>query len=714
MPLVVSFVTAPPSLLSLHLSRSDSLTPPGARSLPIPPLCSRVWWFRQAHCQVFTSPPSLRTWVESVHIRYRASSSSCVCSGVRVCSGSTPLLVSPPDAPDPSVAPPPGSPLPATPSWHALSSSCLWSSKVPASPPALACPALPSLRRGAVVRRSSLLLVSLDDCSSADSPHGLCCKSAQPLALCLHAGDLAHTVLDGEGMRCFYHPTSRRVLPSQDVTFDESVPFYRLFPYRSAPLPPPPLFLAPGPPLVDPLPPQGPAPSGVSQVDPPPGAVPGEVAVDSSAARGTASGVLSLGVLRLGMLSMGVLSLGMVRLGVLSLRVLSLGVLIRRVRSQGVLSQRVLSLGVLSRRVRSQGVLSLRVLLRLEILLVLHRDCLRNSCVSGLFGAQTPRSGASGAGAAGAGGARVPAGVGVSGGTAATGPEGARTRGIGAAGTCGVGVAGAEDPKKPGAAGAGGSGTGGAGAGGAGGGSTGVGGAGARGVGAGGVGVVDPGGAVRPRPYFVPLLQEDFECLAAAVPRFASMLLAPEGDSDAPDIPTLRSYAEAITGPYSSQWQAAMYAMMASWKSIGTYVDEVPLSGANIVDGMWIFRVKWQPVSPLAFKARYVARGFNRRQGVDYFQNFSPTPKMATLRVLLHVAAQRVYELHSLDFSTSFLQDRAACTRRSGCAAHLASLGRFLQVPSGASGGQSMVSARRLASGTTHSVLETKDGVYEE
>ncbi|CAI7765801.1 unnamed protein product, partial [Closterium sp. NIES-53] len=60
----------------------------------------------------------------------------------------------------------------------------------------------------------------------------------------------------------FYHPTSRRILPSQDVTFNESVPFYRLFPYRSAPLPPPPLFLAAGPPPVDYLPPQGPAPSG--------------------------------------------------------------------------------------------------------------------------------------------------------------------------------------------------------------------------------------------------------------------------------------------------------------------------------------------------------------------------------------------------------------------------------------------------------------------
>ncbi|CAI7839341.1 unnamed protein product [Closterium sp. NIES-53] len=75
-----------------------------------------------------------------------------------------------------------------------------------------------------------------------------------------------------------------------------------------------------------------------------------------------------------------------------------------------------------------------------------------------------------------------------------------------------------------------------------------------------------------------------------------------------------------------------MDAEMASWKSTGTYFDEVPPPGANIVDGMWIFR------------------------GVDYFETSSPTPKMTTLRVLLHVAAQRDYELHSLDFNTAFLQ----------------------------------------------------------
>ncbi|CAI7729100.1 unnamed protein product [Closterium sp. NIES-53] len=125
---------------------------------------------------------------------------------------------------------------------------------------------------------------------------------------------------------------------------------------------------------------------------------------------------------------------------------------------------------------------------------------------------------------------------------------------------------------------------------------------------------------------------EEFQCFAAALPHLVSTLLAPEGDPDAPDIPTPRSYAEAIEGPYSSHWQAAMDAEMASWK------------------------VKRPPGSPPVFKARYVARGFSQRQGFDYFQTFSPTPKMTTLRVLLHVAAQRDYELHSLDFSTAFLQ----------------------------------------------------------
>ncbi|CAI7803453.1 unnamed protein product [Closterium sp. NIES-53] len=75
-----------------------------------------------------------------------------------------------------------------------------------------------------------------------------------------------------------------------------------------------------------------------------------------------------------------------------------------------------------------------------------------------------------------------------------------------------------------------------------------------------------------------------------------------------------------------------MDAEMASFKSTGTYFNEVPPPGANMIDGMWIFI------------------------GVDFFQTFSPTPKITNLWVLLHVAAQRDYELHSLDFYANFLR----------------------------------------------------------
>ncbi|CAI7765789.1 unnamed protein product [Closterium sp. NIES-53] len=152
--------------------------------------------------------------------------------------------------------------------------------------------------------------------------------------------------------------------------------------------------------------------------------------------------------------------------------------------------------------------------------------------------------------------------------------------------------------------------------------------------------------------------QFELEFLAAASPSLCTMLLSLEGDPDALDKPTPHTYREAVSGEWASQWKAAMDAELAPWRSTGMYVNAVPPPSANIVDGMWLFKVKRPPGSPPVFKARYVVRGFSQCEGVEFFQTFAPTPKMTTLRVLLHVAAQRDYELHSLDFSTAFLQGR--------------------------------------------------------
>ncbi|CAI7762822.1 unnamed protein product [Closterium sp. NIES-53] len=127
----------------------------------------------------------------------------------------------------------------------------------------------------------------------------------------------------------------------------------------------------------------------------------------------------------------------------------------------------------------------------------------------------------------------------------------------------------------------------------------------------------------------------ELEYLAATSPTLCDMLLSPEGDPGALDIPTPRMYRVRAVG-----------LSVEGGHGLRVGVLEIHM------------HVKRPPGSPPVFKARYVAKGFSQGEGVDFFQTFAPTPKMTALRVLLHEAAQRDYELHSLDFSTAFLQGR--------------------------------------------------------
>ncbi|CAI7925870.1 unnamed protein product [Closterium sp. NIES-54] len=532
----------------------------------------------------------------------------------------------------------------------------LWSSEVSASPPALACPALPSLRRGVAARCSSLLLVSPNNCSPRDSPHGRRLQLRERFRQD-HPVLRMHSDRGGEFSSDFLRDFCRGEGILQSFTLLESPKQNGIAERRIG---------------------FGLAPSGVSHVDPLPGSVPVEVAMVSYVARGVASRGAEPGGAEPGGAEPGVAEPG--------------GAKSEGARSGGAEPGGADPGGVEPAVVESGGA-------EPEGLEPRGAECEDAEC-----GGAEPRGTASSGGPASASPllslrpeplspqqlrewftqrTRLQSGAAGSGDSAA-GDSGAGGAGViaKAGGTLDAAAAspGAGDPTEPGATGAGGN----------------------------GAGVLEleevelealdleelewltlelgccvwwycvdayrldyatalvaesesacPSSVGCECALGTDVLedrQEDFECLAATIPCFASMLLAPQGDPDAPDIPTPRSYAEAITGPYSSKRQAAMDAEMASWKSTGTYVDAIPPSRANIVDGMWIFRVKRPPGSPPAFKARYVARGFSHRQGVDYFHTFSPTSKMTTLRVLLHVAAQRDHELHSLDFSTAFLQ----------------------------------------------------------
>ncbi|CAI7865408.1 unnamed protein product [Closterium sp. NIES-53] len=325
----------------------------------------------------------------------------------------------------------------------------------------------------------------------------------------------------------FYHPSSRRVLSSQDVTFDESVPYYHLFPYRTAPLPPSPLFLAPGPPPVDPLPPQGPALSGVSQVD---AVEPVKVAVDSGAARGAEpAGAGSGGAEPEGAEPRGAEFRGAEPGGAESGGAEPGGAEPRGAEPRGAGSARVASGGASLRR----EVLSPREL----------REWFarRWSRAAGAGGAPATTgsggSGPGGAGATGPGGAAEAAGVGPTGGSAGV------SGGTGAAGSAGPAAAGATGVGAAGGVGAGGS----AGAGtseGAGAGATGAGGATGVGAPTGSPGAVPAGsgGALRPRPYFVPLLEQYSSLQPTPPPTGHSLSAQPSDESVEPS----RLYPEFV------------------------------------------------------------------------------------------------------------------------------------------------------------------------
>ncbi|CAI7798416.1 unnamed protein product, partial [Closterium sp. NIES-54] len=254
----------------------------------------------------------------------------------------------------------------------------------------------------------------------------------------------------------FHHPTSHRVFPSQDVTFDKFVPFYLLFPYLSAPPPPPPLFLAP---------------------DPLPGTVPVGVAVDSSAAGGAASRGAEPGGAELGGAESEGAGSGGAEPGGAEPGCAELA----GVESGGVEPEVVELGGAECEGAESWGAEP------------------RGTASSGAGDSAAGDAGAGGVGVTHLGGAGVTAGADGTGGAAAAGPGGAGAGGRGAGGT-GAGGARAGGAGAVGAE-AGGTGAGGDGAGGARAVDRGAVGAGAGGAASDGTGA---GGTVRPRPYFVP------------------------------------------------------------------------------------------------------------------------------------------------------------------------------------------------------------------
>jgi hypothetical protein len=55
------------------------------------------------------------------------------------------------------------------------------------------------------------------------------------------------------------------------------------------------------------------------------------------------------------------------------------------------------------------------------------------------------------------------------------------------------------------------------------------------------------------------------------------------------------------------------------------------------------------------YKARFVARGFSQKEGIDYEETFAPVARYFSIRTIILLAAIMKSKVHQMDVKTTFL-----------------------------------------------------------
>jgi hypothetical protein len=119
---------------------------------------------------------------------------------------------------------------------------------------------------------------------------------------------------------------------------------------------------------------------------------------------------------------------------------------------------------------------------------------------------------------------------------------------------------------------------------------------------------------------------------------------------------TLQQAMECAEWP---QWKIAIEDEYNSLLENGTWTpcaaDAIP-SGRNPLTGKWVFKVKRGAKGEIVrYKARWVVRGFEQREGLDYTETFAGVVKPMSYKAIFALAAAYDWEIEQMDVKTAFL-----------------------------------------------------------
>jgi hypothetical protein len=115
------------------------------------------------------------------------------------------------------------------------------------------------------------------------------------------------------------------------------------------------------------------------------------------------------------------------------------------------------------------------------------------------------------------------------------------------------------------------------------------------------------------------------------------------------------SYRHAMaTDP--DRWMKPMQAEIKTLKAKHTWDLVEPPPGANIMDSMWIYDIKWDGEgNRIKDKARLVGKGYTQLLGIDYNETWAGVTRLESVRMTASIAAKLDLKLWRIDFVGAYL-----------------------------------------------------------
>jgi len=148
-------------------------------------------------------------------------------------------------------------------------------------------------------------------------------------------------------------------------------------------------------------------------------------------------------------------------------------------------------------------------------------------------------------------------------------------------------------------------------------------------------------------------LDPNFDIGAFTAEYIEPMMLAAKTTASDADNP---NWNQAMNGPFAEEYWEAAKCEVETLEKIDTWEVVERQEDMNVLPSTWAFKCKRFPDGTVKkFKARFCARGDRQKEGVDYFDTYSPVVQWTTIRLMLILECLMELKSKQGDVACAFL-----------------------------------------------------------